>query len=143
MNKKGFTLIELLVVIAIIGLLTTMSVLALQSSRARERDAKRLGDVKQLQTALALYEHDADTYPATASVTPGASLGYNGVVYMALVPTPPLPDDGCSGSDKYTYTLQTISGDQTSYTLNYCLGALTSGIPAGLNIATPAGIQTK
>jgi len=93
MKKKGFTLIELLVVIAIIGLLTTMSVLALQSSRARARDAKRLGDVKQMQTALDLYKHDANSYPATASITPGAVLSYNGVVYMAIIPAPPLPDD--------------------------------------------------
>ncbi|MFA6417135.1 MAG: prepilin-type N-terminal cleavage/methylation domain-containing protein [Patescibacteria group bacterium] len=143
MNKKGFTLIELLVVIAIIGLLTTMSVLALQSSRARARDAKRLSDVKQLQTALGLYEHDAQSYPATASITPGASISYNGVVYMALVPAPPIPDDGCSGSAAYTYAMQTVSGDQTSYTLKYCLGATTAEIPSGLNVATPAGITSE
>lgn len=136
-------MIELLVVIAIIGLLTTMSVLALQSSRARARDAKRLGDVKQIQTALDLYKHDANSYPATASITPGAVLSYNGVVYMAIIPAPPLPDDGCSGSTAYTYTMQTVVGDQTSYTLKYCLGAITSGIPAGLNVATPAGIETN
>lgn len=143
MKKKGFTLIELLVVIAIIGILATVSVIALQASRSRARDAKRLADVKQMQSALALYQHDAETYPATASITPGAILSYNGTVFMAVIPTPPLPDDGCTGSDEYTYAMQTVSGDQTSYTLKYCLGSDTAGVSHGLNTATPAGIKTN
>lgn len=141
MKKKGFTLIELLVVIAIIGILATVSVIALQASRARARDSKRLADVKQLQSALALYKHDANTYPETASITPGAVLSYGGTVYMATIPEPPLPDDGCTGSTKYTYTLVGSGSDETSYTLNYCLGSDTAGVTAGLNTATPAGIK--
>ena len=69
-NKKGFTLIELLVVIAIIGLLSTLSVLALNSARARSRDAKRIADVKQIQTALEMYYNENNTYPAAAAVAP-------------------------------------------------------------------------
>ena len=63
MKKKGFTLIELLVVIAIIGLLSTLAVVALNSARAKARDAKRVGDVKQMQTALELYYNDNQSYP--------------------------------------------------------------------------------
>lgn len=55
MKKKGFTLIELLVVIAIIGLLSTLSVLALNSARSRARDAKRMSDIKQINTAIQMY----------------------------------------------------------------------------------------
>ena len=57
-NKKGFTLIELLVVIAIIGLLATIAVVALNSARTSSRDAKRIADVRQVQTGLELYYNE-------------------------------------------------------------------------------------
>jgi len=139
-KKQGFTLVELLVVIAIIGLLSTLSIVALNSARARSRDARRVADVKQIQTALEMYFNDAASYPA--AVASGTSIAYDTGIgtttYMQVVPTPPTPDDGCTGSVEYSYT-QTGSG--ASYTLEYCLGADTSGISAALNTATPAGIH--
>ncbi|MFH1226189.1 MAG: prepilin-type N-terminal cleavage/methylation domain-containing protein [bacterium] len=66
-NKKGFTLVELLVVIAIIGLLATLAIVALNSARMKARDAKRVGDVKQIQTALELYFNDNGSYPSAAT----------------------------------------------------------------------------
>src|SRR6185503_18040773 len=79
-NQKGFTLIELLVVIAIIGLLASVVLLALNSARAKSRDAKRLADIRQVISGLELYFNDCNSYPATAAaITLGSTLGlYNG-----------------------------------------------------------------
>jgi prepilin-type N-terminal cleavage/methylation domain-containing protein len=137
-NKKGFTLIELLVVIAIIGILATLAVVALQQARKNARDAKRIADVKQMQTALELYFNDWQQYPAT--VTKGEDIA-SGTTYMAIVPSAPTPADGdCSSTtNEYTYNL-TPETDSGSYTLSFCLGGITGGLDEGDKCATPGGI---
>lgn len=129
-TQKGFTLIELLVVIAIIGLLSTLAVVSLNNARQKSRDAKRVSDIKQIQTALELYYNDHNGYPATlgTSITGDSSAG--SVVYMAAVPTNPEPN----GAD-YVY-----SGAPSTYTLSYTLESATGGISAEGHTATPAGV---
>jgi prepilin-type N-terminal cleavage/methylation domain-containing protein len=68
-RKRGFTLIELLVVIAIIGLLSSMSVYAINIARMKARDAKRLADLKQIATALDLFYDQQSRYPASPGGT--------------------------------------------------------------------------
>ena len=128
-NKKGFTLIELLVVIAIIGLLATLSVIALNTARVKARDARRVSDVKQIQTALEMYFDQNSAYPIVA----------NGVVptstYISSVPTNPQPvDTGCPPNTTYVY-----NSDGATYTLAYCLSS--SATVPGRATATPAGIR--
>lgn len=158
-NKKtGFTLIELLVVIAIIGLLSTLAVVALNSARSKARDAKRVADVKQVQTALELYFNDAQGYPVVAS--PGVVLGAAAqtvlcwgaaaaggglddgfrtnvaacdtvnTVYMGLVPSNPTPN-----GVPYTYI-----GTASNYSITLNLEGVTGSLAAGANCATSAGI---
>jgi type II secretion system protein G len=68
---KGFTLIELLVVIAIIGLLSAVVLASLNTARAKARDAARISDIRQIQTAIQEYVlangHYPDTHGAWAS----------------------------------------------------------------------------
>ncbi|MFZ4632069.1 MAG: type II secretion system protein [Patescibacteria group bacterium] len=153
-NSKGFTLIELLVVIAIIGLLSTLSVVALNTSRARSRDARRLSDIKQIQTSIEMYYAANNHYPERT--TGDGLIGiYNGSgytyympvssnAYMSTTPTPPMPLDGaCVGlsmADKYYYA-QTNNG--TSYIIRFCLGSKTGDVKAGFNNATPTGISSS
>jgi len=156
--KKGFTLIELLVVIVIIGILATLATVALTSARGKARDARRVSDVRQLQTALELYFNDAGSYPVTTKVTPGYPLDYGTNTYMAKIPSFATPVDnsstaaasgGCatgsgwdSSLNKYIYTPHTLSGgNYSSYHIVYCLGSATGAISAGVNKATPAAIN--
>ena len=68
--SAGFTLIELLVVIAIIGILASTVLASLGSARSSARDARRLSETKQLQTALELYRNSNNNqYPCANSTT--------------------------------------------------------------------------
>ncbi|MFA5927035.1 MAG: type II secretion system protein [Patescibacteria group bacterium] len=68
MRTRAFTLIELLIVVAIIGILATVSLANLSNARSKARDSKRIANIKQTSTALALYYDSNNQYPAgTAS----------------------------------------------------------------------------
>jgi type II secretion system protein G len=142
MNKKGFTLIELLVVIAIIGLLSTLAVVALGSAREKARDAKRLSDLKQVQTALELFYTDNNGYP-TSTVTLGATgaacLNSSGFTtagcanaYMGQVPADP-------GSGSYLYSATTSQ----AYVITATLEGDAGGLTAGTITLTPSGISSN
>lgn len=110
-SRRGFTLIELLVVIAIIGVLSSVVLASLNTSRQKGRDARRIADVKQLQLALELYYDQNGVYPpaltSAALVTPG---------YIGLIPTDP------SNSAAYSYSPYAASG-AASTCVGYHLGA--------------------
>ncbi len=127
--KKAFTLVELLVVIAIIGLLSTLSVVALNSARAKARDARRLSDIKQLRTALDMYYDSAGTYPN--SLTPGSPLSYGSMTFLTKVPGDPL------SSQYYNYA-QTENGQ--NYTIDFTLETKSAGYEPGNYQATPYAI---
>jgi len=72
-SQKGFTLIELLVVISIIALLSSIVLASLNDARAKARDAVRLSDMRQIQTALELYKNTNGIYPISATGDVGIS----------------------------------------------------------------------
>lgn len=151
-QQKGFTLIELLVVIAIIGLLSTLAIVALNSARQKSRDAKRVSDIKQIQTSLELYFADQNAYPAgsalvlggasaaTLSSTNGFAAAVAGTTYMGLVPSNPTP-----GGANYSYT-GSGTGNSTyslTFTLEDDTGSLKDGADANTTpdcTANPDGI---
>lgn len=155
-QKLGFTLIELLVVIAIIGILSTLAVVSLNTARERARDAKRVSDIKQMQTSLELYYSDKNGYPAgDALVLGGASatiLSENngfaasgaGVIYMGQVPSNPTPN-----GKNYFYTSYTDSSLGTKclaspcawYTIAFNLERGTGVLGSGDRTASPTGMQ--
>jgi len=135
LNKKGFTLIELLVVIAIIGLLSTVAVVALNSARQKGRDAKRIGDIKQVQAALEMYLNDCSQYPATLTTgaNNGCPAGTTLGTFMASIPTAPTPPAG----NAYTYS---CASPYSTYRLVYTLEGAVGGLLSGAHTATPSSM---
>jgi prepilin-type N-terminal cleavage/methylation domain-containing protein len=64
-SRKGFTLVELLIVVAIIGILASVVIVGLAPTQRSGRDARRISDIRQVQTALELYYAKCGYYPGT------------------------------------------------------------------------------
>jgi len=142
MKKKAFTLIELLVVIAIIGILATISVIALQNARAKSRDAKRAGDMKQVQTALELFFNDKSRYPTVDEWNTGkifSTTTDSTSTYMQIIPAAPTPNDGACTPDQNSISY-TPAVDGSSYAISFCLGNTTGSLTPGPKCLTPGGI---
>ncbi|PLX25990.1 hypothetical protein C0580_00885 [Candidatus Parcubacteria bacterium] len=58
MKRKGFTLIELLIIIAIIGIISTVAVVNLNSSRDKAKEAELIAAIGQMQKAATLCIYD-------------------------------------------------------------------------------------
>lgn len=119
---SGFTLLELLVVIAIIGILSSVVMVSMGNAKIKARDAKRVSDITQIQTAVELYYAKYGVYPGSSygtartgadpdgcgEPTPRSSypIGYWCMFESDLVEfLPRLPRDP--------------SGNQTTYIYNY------------------------
>ncbi|NBV76693.1 prepilin-type N-terminal cleavage/methylation domain-containing protein [bacterium] len=100
-RNRGFTLIELLVVIAIIGMLSTVVLASFSSARKKGVDARRVGDIKQVQLALELYNDANGTYPVQGTL--GSIPAGLAPTFISVVPTDP------KNSSPYVY--QYISTD--------------------------------
>ncbi len=73
--KKGFTLVELLVVISIIGILSGIFLNRIGDFRDRAEDARRIADIRHVQTVLELYYNKCRDYPNPSAPTDGTCSG--------------------------------------------------------------------
>ncbi len=66
MSKKAFTLIEVLIVVAIIAVLASVVLVGLGPTQRIGRDARRISDLRQVQSGLELYFNKCGYYPGVA-----------------------------------------------------------------------------
>lgn len=169
LKPKGFTLIELLVVIAIIALLSTIAGVALNSARQKGRDAKRVADIRQIQTALELGFDSALDFPAQGTDVAPIALGATAysrlcqdgntvaaadyvfdsaceattTVYMAKVARDPSQtgdENGCLAGDTAVCDYAYAHLAALQYEIRFVLEGAAGGLSAGLNCASEAGI---
>ena len=157
---KGFTLIEILVVIAIILLVSTLAVIAVNAARSKQRDATRLSNLRQAQSALEDYFNENNTYPLGEAMPLGDAM-------QSLCLDIDGFDSDCSGSS--AIFLQVVTGtyqdgleglvlcgeplrnafcytqteDGLGYTIGFELENELSlvGLVEGVNCAEPTGME--
>lgn len=135
---KGFTLIELLVVIAIIGILAALGLGVFTTARRSGRDSRRLGDIKNLQTALDEYYNDNSAYP-TAATAVNSTQGTTWITGLSPTFTDKVQQDPQNLGTCNQYTYQSANG--TTYTVTYVLEKTTANA-LGTTGTTPGGCAT-
>lgn len=135
-RKRGFTLVELLVVIAIIGLLAAIVAVNFNLTKAKARDASRVGDARNIQTGLELYNNlnsryviagdcDTNTWVDVDGATDAVS---QALIALNLFPVGQSPHDPMSSSQMYNYCYSnSTSKYQFRYTLETNSNAGTQG----------------
>ncbi|MEK7120637.1 MAG: prepilin-type N-terminal cleavage/methylation domain-containing protein [Patescibacteria group bacterium] len=118
---SGFTLIELMVVIALIGILASVILASFSSVRERNRDSKRLSDVREIQKALSLYQIDNGRFPAPTNPTEIVTITGEDEISLALEEgghISAVPKDPQHDTLSYTY-----QADENGYdfTITFCL----------------------
>ena len=93
-TKSAFTLIELMIVVMILGLLATVVMPKILNRPEQARRMKAKVDIRNIETALAMYKTDTGRFPTTSQglqalvSNPGIE-GYNKDGYLDKVPKDP------------------------------------------------------
>ncbi|MFA6304454.1 MAG: type II secretion system protein [Patescibacteria group bacterium] len=142
-RKSGFTLIELLVVISIIGLLSTLAVVSLNNARAKARDARRLSDLKAVQSALEIYRDDNTDYVINLGPSWGDTINAinNGTnIYLpAGAPTDPDPTRDVAQPNVNKSYIYCVTADLSFYLLHASLEVSPPGQGIAGDITYPPG----
>ena len=99
-GERGFTLIEMMIVVAIIAILVSILVPNFIRARAQAQTAACEANIKEIATALELYQTDNLKYPASGEAT---SSNTDLKPYLNQTPIDPAAGPGAS----YTFVVST------------------------------------
>lgn len=109
-SQRGFTLIEILIVVAIIAILASVVLVGLGPTQAQGRDARRISDLREVQTGLELYYNKNGVYPTASTWADMTAALTQGNIGVSQIPVDP------SGNQKYSY-------ENTAGASDYVIGA--------------------
>jgi type II secretion system protein G len=109
-RQRGFTLIEMMIVVAIIAILVTILVPNFMRARAQAQTAACEGNLKEIATALELYETDHDAYPQSGTIDSNNS---DLQPYLQQTPIDPAAGPG----KPYTFSVSTDAAGEASYAI--------------------------
>ena len=128
-KSAGFTLIELLVVIAIIGILSSVVLVSLQSTRTKAKDSSAMISMSNITTAAEMYYGDhhssysssssvvtSSTPTATSSTPPNSICDYEEVIKLMNAVANQVP-----GTVTCTVLSQSYTVDTPLNTGNFCV----------------------
>ena len=133
-SRQGFTLIELLVVIGIIGILSSIVLASLQTSRKKALDAAVIQEMNSVRSAVELYASIHNDKYADGTANPPLN-GFSNDVSCDLA-SPLTPTNGWYGNDPSVAKILSSLKSRTSYiscALNYgyTQWAAVSKLPSG------------
>jgi general secretion pathway protein G len=111
-SQRGFTLVEMMIVVAIIAILVMVLVPNFVRARAQAQTASCMMNLKEIATALELYQADNDQYP-TASKQALTANDPNLLPYIKQVPVDPV----AGPSAFYQYSVQNPTAGNASYSI--------------------------
>jgi len=111
-GERGFTLIEMMIVVAIIAILVAILVPNFMRARAQAQTAACEANLKEIATALELYQTDHEQYPDAPSPTNVTSTDTNLGQYLRQTPIDPVAPSGF-----YQYQVANFSSGNASYTI--------------------------
>lgn len=133
-HKKGFTLIELILVMMLVAILAVALLGNYFSSLKKGRDARRKGDLTQVQKALELYFEDNGTYPVFTDIfgkklCTTESCSGTDKTYMVKLPTDPNPDF------VYKYVPQPTTAPSSPSLYFYLYSYIENSLDSGTNVS--------
>ena len=111
-RERGFTLIEMMIVVAIIAILVAILVPNFMRARAQAQTAACEANLKEIATALELYQTDHEEYPDTSGATDATATDPNLGSYLRQTPIDPVNPSGF-----YQYQVANYSSGNASYTI--------------------------